>query len=140
MLHTQILIPYHTPWRLVHKTLLSAAYKTRYILREPSSFVLQKQLTETAIAYELNAYTNAPALMEKVYGELHQNIVDRCNEAGIELINPNYSAVRDGNPVALPGDYLPENYTASGFRISAIKADITPSDVQQKPSNPKSKE
>ncbi|MDB9315080.1 mechanosensitive ion channel family protein [Spirulina sp. CS-785/01] len=140
LLHTQILIPYHTPWRLVHKTLLHAAQKTRYILPDPKSFVLQKQLTDTAILYELNAYTNAPALMEKVYGELHQNIVDRCNEVGIELVSPQYSAVRDGNMAALPPNYLPDDYTASGFRVSAIKADIVPSNVQKKSSHPKGKE
>jgi hypothetical protein len=55
--------------------------------------------------------------MSEVYSALHQNIQDKFNEAGVEIMSPHYSAVRDGNQVALPPEYLPKSYVTPGFRI-----------------------
>ena len=44
--------------------------------------------------------------MAKIYSDLHQNIQDRFNEAGMEIMSPHYAQVRDGNKMAIP-DYLP---------------------------------
>ena len=58
--------------------------------------------------------------MANIYSELHQNIQNKCNEAGIEILSPHYRAVRDGNQNTMPEKYLPEDYIAPGFRISAV--------------------
>lgn len=58
--------------------------------------------------------------MAKIYSELHQNIQDKCNEAGIEILSPHYRAVRDGNQTTIPTDYLPEDYESPSFRISSV--------------------
>jgi hypothetical protein len=46
-----------------------------------------------------------------------RNILDKFNEAGVEIMSPHVAAVRDGNPVNLPADYLPKDYEAPAFRI-----------------------
>ena len=58
--------------------------------------------------------------MPEIYSQLHQNIQDKCNEAGIEILSPQYSALRDGNRNTIPEDYLPQNYTVPGFRFNPL--------------------
>ena len=117
ILHTVVTIGYDVPWRQVHDLLISAALATGHILKEPSPFVLQTGLNDYYPVYELNAYTNNPSMMARIYSELHQNIQDKFNESGVEILSPAYSAVRDGNSMAVPPDYLPKSYQAPGFRL-----------------------
>jgi small-conductance mechanosensitive channel len=56
-----------------------------------------------------------------IYSELHQNIQDVCNERGIEILSPHYRAARDGNSMAIPANYLPEDYMAPDFNIKIRK-------------------
>lgn len=55
--------------------------------------------------------------MPKIYSDLHQNIQDYCNQAGIEILSPAYSALSNGNHSTIPGDYLPDDYRSPGFQI-----------------------
>jgi small-conductance mechanosensitive channel len=121
ILQTTITLGYDLPWRKVHETLIKAALATGYILKEPAPFVLQTSLDDFYVSYQLNAYTDQPNLMMRIYSELHQNIQDKCNEVGIEIMSPHYSAMRDGNQSTIPEDYLPQDYIAPGFRISPLK-------------------
>jgi hypothetical protein len=59
--------------------------------------------------------------MALIYSELHQNIQDSCNEAGIEILSPHYGALRDGNQSTIPSDYLPKDYQAPPFNIKTDK-------------------
>jgi small-conductance mechanosensitive channel len=121
ILQTTITLGYDLPWRKVHETLIKAALATGYILKEPAPFVLQTSLDDFYVSYQLNAYTDRPNLMMRIYSELHQNIQDKCNEVGIEIMSAHYSAMRDGNQSTIPEDYLPQDYIAPGFRISPLK-------------------
>lgn len=120
ILHTTVTIGYDAPWRKVHALLIAAAQKTAGILKEPAPFVLQTGLDDSYVRYELNAYTDQPNRMQSIYSELHQNIQDRFNEAGVEIMSPDYHAVRDGNKSTIPEEHLPKNYSAPGFRISPL--------------------
>jgi hypothetical protein len=51
------------------------------------------------------------------YSHLHQNIQDAFNEAGIEIMSPHYSSLRDGNMTTIPESYLPKEYRQPGFRV-----------------------
>lgn len=73
-----------------------------------------------AVTYELNAYTRYPKEMGIITSDLLQNIQDKCNEAGIEILSPHYSAVRDGNASTLPESYLPADYKAPGFQLNSL--------------------
>jgi small-conductance mechanosensitive channel len=120
ILHTTITLGYDVPWRQVHQVLIEAARSSTSILEDPNPFVLQTSLGDFAVSYELNAYTDCPSSMAKTYSQLYQNIQDKCNEAGIEILSPQYSALRDGNQNTIPENYLPQNYTAPGFRLNPL--------------------
>lgn len=122
ILNTTVTLGYDTPWRKIHETLIEAAQATKNILDQPEPFVLQTSLNDFYVSYELNAYTDKPKLMARIYSELHQNIQDQCFAAGIEILSPHYRAVRDGNTLAVPSDYYPEDYQAPGFRLTSLNS------------------
>ncbi|MDA3893259.1 MAG: mechanosensitive ion channel family protein [Salinivirgaceae bacterium] len=117
IVHTTVTIGYDVPWRLVHQILTNAAKKTSYLNFDIAPFVLQTSLDDFYVSYQLNAHTNEPDKQPAIYSELHQNIQDGFNEEGIEILSPHYRAARDGNTMAIPKDYLPEDYKTSGFKI-----------------------
>jgi len=102
LLHTSVTIGYDVPWRTVHSLLIAAAGQTPGILYTPEPFVLQTALNDFSVAYEINAATAAPHHMVNIYGTLHENIQTEFNRAGIEILSPNYIAVRDGNKSTSP--------------------------------------
>ena len=120
ILNTTITIGYDTPWRTVHELLKKAASGTRNILSDPEPFVLQTALNDFYVSYEINAYTGAANQMAVTYSELYQNIQDAFNEAGVEIMSPHYSQLRDGNKTAVPDQYLPKQYEVPGLRITPL--------------------
>jgi len=131
ILHTSVTIGYDAPWRKVHELLIAAAGKTDRILANPAPFVLQTGLDDFYVRYELNAYTDQPAKMAAIYSELHQNIQDAFNEAGVEIMSPHYSSLRDGNRTAIPEEHLPTTYIPRAFRI--FRADDPVKTTNKKP-------
>lgn len=102
ILHTSVTIGYDVPWRRVHALLLAAAVGTEPLLKEPAPFVLQTALNDFFVTYEINAYTDLPHAMNSIYSELHQNIQDQFNAAGVEIMSPHYNSLRDGSAVTIP--------------------------------------
>ncbi|WP_088894945.1 mechanosensitive ion channel family protein [Leptolyngbya ohadii] len=117
LLHTTVTLGYDVPWRTIHAVLIQAAEATPGVISDPSPFVLQTGLNDFNVSYELQVYTDRPELMPQIYSELHQNLQDYCNQAGIEILSPAYAALRDGNHSAIPSQYLSEDYTAPSFQI-----------------------
>jgi len=115
--HTTVTIGYDAPWRTVHQLLIDAALATQGIRPEPRPFVLQTALSEFYVAYQINAYTRSPNRMLDIYSDLHQNIQDKFNAAGVEINSPHYTALRDGNPTTIPQSYLSRNYQAPEFQV-----------------------
>ncbi|MCH5234150.1 MAG: mechanosensitive ion channel family protein [Muribaculaceae bacterium] len=97
ILHAEVTIGYDVPWRLVHRMLIDAALRTKGILHEPYPFVLETGLNDWYPVYQINAYTKEAQRMALIYSELFQNIQDRFNEEGVEIMSPTYIATRDGN-------------------------------------------
>jgi small-conductance mechanosensitive channel len=120
ILHTSITIGYDASWETVHALLIEAARATKHILPNPAPFVLQTALNDFYVTYELNAYTDAPEKMPWIYGEMHQNIQNQFNEAGVEIMSPHYAQIRDGNQTTIPADYLPPDYEAPAIRITTM--------------------
>lgn len=121
ILHTSITIGYDVPWRKVHELMIDAALKTDGILSEPMPFVLQTSLDDFYVSYQINAYTNIPNKASKMYSDIHSNIQDGFNEAGVEILSPHYRAARDGSAMTVPPQYLPENYKAPSFNVNMTK-------------------
>lgn len=117
VLHTTITLGYDVPWRKIHDVLTQAAVATSGIVSDPQPFVLQTALNDFNVSYELNAYSDRPEIMPRIYSELHQNIQDYCNQAGIEILSPGYTSLRDGNHSTIPENYLPDDYVSPGFQI-----------------------
>ncbi len=105
ILNTTVTIGYDVSWRKVHSLLIQAALATRDIQRDQKPFVLQTSLDDYYVSYELNTYTHAPERMALIYSELHQNIQDWFNEAGVEIMSPGYTAYRDGNQLTNPAQH-----------------------------------
>jgi small-conductance mechanosensitive channel len=117
VLYTTVTIGYDVPWRTVHSLLLGAAANVEGFLKAPPPFVLQTSLDDYYISYQLNAYTKSPQIMPLLYSQLHQNIQDAFNQAGVEIMSPAFTALRDGNTVTIPPESRPPDYRAPGFRM-----------------------
>lgn len=104
ILHAEVTIGYDVPWRLVHRMLIEAALRTDGVLHEPRPFVLETGLNDWYPVYQINAYTREAQRMSAVYSDLFQNIQDRFNEEGVEIMSPTYIAARDGNPSTVVTD------------------------------------
>lgn len=121
IIYTTVTIGYDAPWKDVHQALINAALRTELILKEPAPFVLQTSLDDFYVSYQLNAYTKDANAQADIYSELHKNIQDCFNEAGIEIMSPHYGSLRDGNQTTIPPDYLSKDYKAPTFNIKQEK-------------------
>jgi small-conductance mechanosensitive channel len=121
--HTTVTIGYDAPWRTVHQLLIDAARVTDGILHNPQPFILQSQLNDFYVSYELNAYTDIPKRMQFIYSDLHQNIQDRFNAAGVEICSPHFASLRDGNTIAIPAQYVSGEYKVPEFRVGVDTKD-----------------
>lgn len=90
ILHTTVGVGYETPWRQVEAMLLMAAERTPGLVKDPSPFILQKELGGFAIFYELNVYIDNPWGMIKLHTDLHRQILDIFNEYGVQIMTPAY--------------------------------------------------
>ena len=96
IVHTQFTMGYDINWRTCERLLTEAALATTYIEHHPKPFVLAHALDDSYLTYEINAYTHHSQDLLTVYSELHKNVVDKFNEAGIEVMAPHIYARRDG--------------------------------------------
>ena len=106
IIHTTVTIGYDAPWRLVHQLLINAARMTPGVLEHPKPFVLETELQDYYPCYQINAYIKDADSQAQITSDLHQNIQDVFNEAGIEIMSPHYFAKRDGSASTIPDDYL----------------------------------
>lgn len=102
IIHSEVTIGYDAPWRQVHQLLIEAALATPGVTDEPRPFVLQTSLSDWYPVYQVNAYVRNAQELPRIYSILHQNIQDRFNEAGVEIMSPHYMAMRDGNDTTIP--------------------------------------
>lgn len=122
ILHTSVTIGYDVPWQKVHELLIKSAEDAEGVLKDENKkpFVLQTSLDDFYVAYQLNAYTDQPDKMAFIYSNLHQQIQDKFAEAGVEIMSPHFGALRDGNAINIPSDYLPKDYKAPSFNVSDL--------------------
>lgn len=106
IIHSEVSIGYDVPWRQVNQLLIDAALNTPGVIDDPRPFVLETSLSDWYPVYQVNAYIKEADRLAQIYSDLHQNIQDRFNEAGVEIMSPHYMAVRDGNETTIPKDDL----------------------------------
>lgn len=106
IIHSEVSIGYDIPWRKTHQLLIEAALNTPGVVDDPRPFVLETSLQDYYPVYQVNAYIKDANQLAQVYSDLHQNIQDRFNEEGIEIMSPHYIATRDGSETTVPKDDL----------------------------------
>ena len=83
-------------------------------------FVLQKSLGDFSVSYELNVLSKHPRKTPMIYSQLNQSIQDKFNEAGVEIMSPTFSGVRDANHTTTPEEYVDKDYQAQPFKLSQL--------------------
>jgi small-conductance mechanosensitive channel len=121
IIYTTVTIGYDVPWKEMHQALINAALRTEGVLKDPPPFVLQTALNDFFVSYQLNAYVNDANRQPEIYSGIHQNIQDCCSEAGIEIMSPHYTSVRDGNTTTIPENYRPQNYQPKAFQVKEVR-------------------
>lgn len=96
IVHYTVTIGYDVPWARVYELLIHAAMKTTHILDTPAPFVLQTNLDDYSISYQINAYTKEANKQAVIYSNLLEHIQDVFKEANIEIMSPQYHVIRDG--------------------------------------------
>jgi small-conductance mechanosensitive channel len=109
ILHTDVGFGFDTHWKTVHDILLRAASDTPGVLKEPAPFVLEASFCDTGVNYQINAFIKDADQINKVYSDLHHRIQEYANEAGVEMVAPQYIATRDGNASPIPKEYKKKN-------------------------------
>jgi small-conductance mechanosensitive channel len=107
IVYTSVTIGYDAPWMQVQQLLIDAALATEIIEKTPSPFVLQTSLDDFYVSYQINAYTKKPNYQANIYSNLHAQIQEMFNEAGVEIMSPHYNAIRDGNASTIPSKDKP---------------------------------
>lgn len=102
IIHSEISVGYDIPWRKTHQMLIEAALNTPGVQDDPRPFVLETSLEDYYPVYQVNAYIKDANRLSQIYSDLHQNIQDRFNEEGIEIMSPHYIATRDGSETTIP--------------------------------------
>ncbi len=89
-------IGYDAPWRQVEGILKTAAARTPGVRSSPEPYVLTASLEQFNVTYELHAFVDAGCSVYKVKSQLNENILDGCNEFGVQIMTPSY----EGDPEA----------------------------------------
>lgn len=105
IINSTVTMGYEVPWKRVNELLIEAATRTNMVEKTPPPFVLQTSLNDFSASYQINAYTKEASRQAVIYSELHKNIQDVFRDAGIEMLMPQYQAVRDGNASVIPPKY-----------------------------------
>ncbi|GAB4348504.1 MAG: mechanosensitive ion channel family protein [Cyanophyceae cyanobacterium] len=119
-LELTLTLGYDVPWRLVHGVLMAAARATEGACADVEPEVEQKALGDFSVTYEVSVFTRSPERYESIISSLCKNIQDHCNGAGIEILSPAYSAIRDGNTTTMPESYRPAGYESPGFQLNPL--------------------
>ena len=64
--------------------------------------------------------------MVNTYAVLHANIQDKFFAAGVEIMSPHYTSIRDGNTAQIPEAQRPADYRAPAFRVEHVDAASLP--------------
>jgi small-conductance mechanosensitive channel len=108
-LATTIRIGYDAPWRQVHALLLDAAGKTVGVRKDPAPFVLQRALANFYVEYELVVSLERLEGRIVVLSDLHMNIQDAFNEAGVQIMVPAFESQPDQKLVVPKSQWFPGN-------------------------------
>lgn len=117
VLHTEVTLGYDVDWRRVHALLIEAAGAVEGVEPEPPPRVFQRSLGDSNVTYEITCTTRDSHDQLRLYSDLHASIQDAFARAGIEILSPDYHAVRDANAPVLPQEPGGPRPAPGGFRV-----------------------
>ncbi len=126
IVHTTVTIGYAEPWRKVHALLLAAARGSPGLEEQPEPFVLQTALDDFYVRYQLNASCRVPERLPAIFAALHERIQDQFAAAGVEIMSPHYTALRDGHATAYPEAFRKPGVEPGRFRVETVTAPRAP--------------
>ena len=101
----ELSVGYEIDKQEVRDLLLEAAAGAKGVLTHPKAFVLIPRLEDFYCLYQLNAYTKDIKTLARVQSNLNECIIDKFNEAGVELLSAHFMAQRDGSEIMMPPQY-----------------------------------
>lgn len=113
-------IGYDVDWRQVHELMKAAAADTENIVEDPEPFVIQSDLDNFAVEYILVACTREPKKALRTKSELRQNVLDRFNAAGVEIMTPDVTALRNSVEPTIPAEQVKQQVTP-GLRFLGLQ-------------------
>ena len=120
-----VTIGYDVPWRQVHEFLLLAASRTPGIYQEPPPRVLQRQLCNLYVQYDLLAHLEEGKNRAVVISELHAQIQDAFNEHGAQIMSSPLES-QPKRPVLVPKSVSyapPVSSPASGMSVEPVEVE-----------------
>lgn len=108
IVHTKVTIGYDVPWQKVKEIMESAALETPGIRHKPHPFMMTTSLDDYYVEYEINAFTNDAVRLAIIYSNLHQNLLKRFFEEGVEIMSPHIFAHRNDIDLQVPPAYKQE--------------------------------
>lgn len=81
-------IGYDVPWRRVHDLMLEAAARTTQVRRTPPPVVLQRDLADHSVAYELMVSFDHASQRSRAMSALHGHVRDVFDDAGVAIQSP----------------------------------------------------
>ncbi|MDE6258038.1 MAG: mechanosensitive ion channel family protein, partial [Muribaculaceae bacterium] len=96
IIHTVMTMGYDVPWRRVHELLIKSALQTEGVLEDPKPFVLELDLNDNYMCYQINAYIKNADEMPEIMSDLLQHIQDNFHDAEIDLVAPHFFSKREG--------------------------------------------
>jgi len=120
LLHTTVTIGYDVHWQRVTDLLTAAARGVEGLLESPPPFVLKTSLDDSYVSYELNAYTDRVQEMVTLTSRIHEAILDRFHEAGVEIMSPRQASIRAGRAAAIPQDPPLDDREPPAFRLEPV--------------------
>jgi small-conductance mechanosensitive channel len=99
IIRTPVYLGYEVSWQQAYQALIKAAKDIPGVLAEPEPFVLQEELNEVFVTYQLSVYIDEEYLknktlkeLEQIRSQLHENIRNCCEQAAIKIFAPSYEA------------------------------------------------
>jgi small-conductance mechanosensitive channel len=87
-----VTIGYDVPWRQVHALLLLGASRTAGVRQQPPPRVVQRELSDFYVQYQLSAHMEDGRNRALVLSELNAQIQDAFNEYGTQIMSPHFES------------------------------------------------
>ncbi len=100
-------IGYDAPWRQVQALLYEAARRTTGVLQDPAPYVLQNDLGDFYVSYEMYCHIARESEPAGVSSELKSHVQDCFNQAQVPIVSPHFSKPMPSPTLAKVPDDLP---------------------------------